>query len=473
LGGAQALATRRKSTILGPLRILFNLGAIGEMTDGQLLERFAQGGEAAELAFAALIERHGPVVLHTCRSILRNEHEAEDAFQATFLTLVRKARSLWVRDSIGPWLHQVAYRAARCSRSAAARRTAHERRAAEMASARGESRGYEHGEELDAAIHEEIERIPMRYRGQLVLCDLEGRTYEQAARHLGCPVGTVKSRLARGRRHLGDRLTRRGLGLPAALPAAGPLSAIARAAPPALLVNSTTSAAMQVAAGRPLAEAVSAAVSEVLKESSKGSFMNRLHAITMVATVGALAGGLAWAGLREPASDQPERPGAHTSRPAAGEQGSRPGGPEARVATDIRGQWEVLYLAGTVAGKREGYPMPGLVVPVTDETVNLPALTGDPKAPMIYLGGMSYLLDPQMNSGAIDMKAGSGDGKDLRGIYRLKGDILTICYGGPDGGRPKTFTSDGPSESLVVLRRDRPERSPLPQPGDSPQPPTR
>ena len=109
------MATRRESTIRGPLRILFNLGAIGDMTDGQLLERFAQGGEAAELAFAALIERHGPVVLHTCRSILRNEHDAEDAFQATFLTLVRKARSLWVRDSLGPWLHQVACRAAVCS----------------------------------------------------------------------------------------------------------------------------------------------------------------------------------------------------------------------------------------------------------------------------------------------------------------------------------------------------------------------
>ena len=143
------------------------------------------------------------------------------------------------------------------------------------------------------------------------------------------------------------------------------------------------------------------------------------------------------------------------------------------VAAGIRGQWEVLYLAGTVAGKREGYPMPGLVIPVTDETVNLPALTGDPKAPMIYLGRMPYLLDPQMNSGAIDMKAGSGDGKALRGIYRLKGEILTICYGGPDGGRPKTFACDGPSESLIILRQDRPERSPLPQPGDPPPPPTR
>jgi len=81
------------------------------MTDGQLLERFAAGGEAAELAFAALVERHGAVVLQTCRSLLRDEHEAEDAFQATFLVLVRKSGSLWVRDSLSPWLHQVAYRA--------------------------------------------------------------------------------------------------------------------------------------------------------------------------------------------------------------------------------------------------------------------------------------------------------------------------------------------------------------------------
>ena len=130
------VATRRKNSVLGKLRTIFNVGAIGDMTDGQLLERFATGGEAAELAFAALVERHGPVVLHTCRSILRDEHDADDAFQATFLVLVRKARSLWVRDSLGPWLHQVAYRAAKCARSASARRTAHERRAATLFSQR-------------------------------------------------------------------------------------------------------------------------------------------------------------------------------------------------------------------------------------------------------------------------------------------------------------------------------------------------
>ena len=95
-------------------RALFNLGVIGELTDGQLLERFAtDGGEAAELAFAALVERHGPMVLRICRGVLRDPNDVEDAFQATFLVLVRRARSLWVEDSLGPWLHRVARRIAR------------------------------------------------------------------------------------------------------------------------------------------------------------------------------------------------------------------------------------------------------------------------------------------------------------------------------------------------------------------------
>src|SRR6476661_1291295 len=105
------------------VRMLFNLGTIGSLTDRQLLERFtAQDAEAFELAFGALVERHGPMVLRVCRSVLRDPHDAHDAFQATFLVLLRRAGSLWVRDSLGPWLHQVALRTALRARSAAARR---------------------------------------------------------------------------------------------------------------------------------------------------------------------------------------------------------------------------------------------------------------------------------------------------------------------------------------------------------------
>src|SRR5215470_18978564 len=103
------MARRSDGMVLRQIRTLFDLGIIGELTDGQLLERFATaGGEAAELAFAAMVERHGPMVLRICRGVLRDPNDVEDAFQATFLVLVRRARALWVEDSLGPWLHRVA-----------------------------------------------------------------------------------------------------------------------------------------------------------------------------------------------------------------------------------------------------------------------------------------------------------------------------------------------------------------------------
>ncbi len=110
------MARAGQGAVLRQVRALFDAGTIGGLTDGQLLERFTtRGGEAAELAFAALVERHGPMVLRTCRAVLRDPHDAHDAFQATFLVLVRRAGSLWARDSLAPWLHQVARRTACCA----------------------------------------------------------------------------------------------------------------------------------------------------------------------------------------------------------------------------------------------------------------------------------------------------------------------------------------------------------------------
>ena len=202
------MAQGRNSAVGNQLRTLFHLGTTRELTDGQLLERFAAGdGETAELAFGALLERHGPMVMRVCRSKLIDSHDAQDAFQATFLVLVKKARGLWVRDSIGPWLHQVAYRTALCARLAVGHRRRHEQGASNL---RTELQVERH-DDLESVLHEEIERLPARFRSPLILCDLEGRSHEQAARHLGWPVGTVKSRQARGRDRLRDRLRRRGL----------------------------------------------------------------------------------------------------------------------------------------------------------------------------------------------------------------------------------------------------------------------
>jgi RNA polymerase sigma factor (sigma-70 family) len=181
------VATSQSGAAAKPLRILFHQGTIRDLTDGQLLERFATGGgEPAELAFAALVERHGPMVMRVCRGVLTSADDAHDAFQATFLVLVKKARGLWVRDSLGPWLHQVAYRTASSARSSAARRRRHEQ---EAAAPRHEAR-VEVRDDLASVLHEEIERLPERFRAPLILCDLEGHSHEQAAR-TGCATGSA------------------------------------------------------------------------------------------------------------------------------------------------------------------------------------------------------------------------------------------------------------------------------------------
>jgi RNA polymerase sigma factor (sigma-70 family) len=231
------------------LSALIQRGPVGDVSDGQLLERFStRTREPDGLAFTVLVERHGQDVLQICRSVLRDEHAAHDAFQVTFLVLVRKARTLHVRDSLGPWLHSVAYRVALCSRSAAARRRKHERRGAERAAK--VLNGIERTEsDIRAVIQEEVARLPEHYRVPIVLCDLEGRTHEQVARQLGWPLGTVKSRQVRGRERLKQRLIGRGLAPTAALGFAVTLAGPARAAVPRALVDATTRAAVGFASG--------------------------------------------------------------------------------------------------------------------------------------------------------------------------------------------------------------------------------
>jgi len=201
------------------LERLFWIGNTADLSDGQLLEWLSTGsGELREQAFKLLVDRHGLMVLRVCRSALREEQDAQDAFQATFLVLLKRSRTLWVRTSIGPWLHQVAYRTSLCSRSSLARRRRHERRAARRDHA--DDPGLNHDRELARVIHEELGRLPARLRAPLILCDLEGASHEEAAHQLGWPTGTVKSRLSRGRERLRDRFRRRGLA-PEDLPLAG------------------------------------------------------------------------------------------------------------------------------------------------------------------------------------------------------------------------------------------------------------
>jgi HlyD family secretion protein len=298
---------RRNGAVLRQLRTLYNVGTIGGLTDGQLLEHFATSvGEVAELAFAALVERHQAMVWTTCLAIVRNEHEAEDAFQATFLVLVHKARSLWVRDSLGPWLHQVACRTASCLRRSNIRRHRHERRSALANAAR--SHGFQAPLDTDrnAAIHEELNRLPEKYRAPLILCDLEGRTHREAARFLGWPIGTVKSRQSQGRGLLRHRLAGRGVGLAVAAGAVESLRHSAVAAMPREISRTTVIAVMQQSARLVTGFQVSSRVLTLTHGVLRAMLWTRLRFLAVaILAVGIASGGTGFyvCGSQQPATE--------------------------------------------------------------------------------------------------------------------------------------------------------------------------
>jgi RNA polymerase sigma factor (sigma-70 family) len=275
-------------TVLRQIRTLYNVGAIRDLGDGQLLERFTTDrGESAELAFAVLVERHGPMVLRICKSVLSDSHDTEDAFQATFLVLVKKARGLWVRDSLGPWLHRVAFRTASSVRSGASRRRRLQGQLEEVVLA---LEPVDLAADVGQVLHEEIERLPERFRAAVVLCDLESRTHQQAARHLGWPIGTVKSRLARGRDRLRERLARRGLGPDSAfiLAAAGVDDGLIALKLPAL-IDSTSRLAGGLTSSKTIAASSTAALTAA---TLRTMFVARwLKVATLAIAVGAVGSG--------------------------------------------------------------------------------------------------------------------------------------------------------------------------------------
>src|SRR5262245_40688819 len=187
--------------------ILLRDGA--ELTDGQLLEAYLSHHD--EAALAALVQRHGPMVWGVCRRVLGNYHDAEDAFQATFLVLVRKAASVTPREMVANWLHGVAHQTALKARATVSTRRGRERQVVEMpVPAVAEPARWD---ELLPVLDEELSRLPDNYRAVVVLCDLEGKTRKEAARQLGIPEGTVGGWVARARAMLAKRLTRRGVTL--------------------------------------------------------------------------------------------------------------------------------------------------------------------------------------------------------------------------------------------------------------------
>jgi RNA polymerase sigma factor (sigma-70 family) len=265
---------------------------VGEPTDRQLLRRFTKAGD--ESAFEMLIQRHGPIVLGVCRRVLGNADGAEDAFQATFLVLVRRAASIQRPELLGNWLYGVAFRIASRARQNAARRAESERQVAYRP--RPELLPELARRELRSVLDEEMSRLPEKYRAPLVLCYLEGKTNEEAARQLGWPTGSMSWRLARGRELLRKRLELRDVAYSPMLLTPG-LAQQGIASLSAQLAGSTSRAAVAFAAGKTASSTgVSAGAAQLVEETLHTLGLQKLLTWTtaILAVLFALLGG-GWA----------------------------------------------------------------------------------------------------------------------------------------------------------------------------------
>jgi RNA polymerase sigma factor (sigma-70 family) len=263
-----------------------SLDLLHQLSDAQLLERFAV--RQSEGAFAVLVERHGPLVHGVCRRILHDAHDAEDAFQAAFLVLARKAHTIHKQQSLASWLYKVAYRIALRARADISRRRTQEKEAVQTAPPPTPAEAARR--ELGAVLDEEVQRLPEKYRAPVLLCYLQGQTNEEAAQQLSCPTGTVKVRLMRARNILRKRLTRRGIGLTLTTLTALLLESAAHAAAPAALLQATVSAATTGVASAPVAGLV--------KGTLAGMCLTKLKvaaAVLLTVLIGTMADGLSHA----------------------------------------------------------------------------------------------------------------------------------------------------------------------------------
>ena len=314
--------------------VLFAAGAIGTLSDAELLSRFVRnrGDASAEAAFATLLDRHGPMVLGVCRRVTGDRHTADDAVQAVFIVLARKAHAVRLAcdDSLGRWLYGVSLRVARRAR---ARSNSSPAGATSLDGLDliDPSSPFDALEQADlrAAIDTEIARLPAHYRSAVVLCHLEGLSQKQAARRLRCPVGTVESRLNRARQRLRWGLARKGLA-PSVGALAGILNQTSKAALPSDLLKATVRAAVAISSGHALTDASTASVSLLVKFMMRQLLMRKcvtfvgLIAFCVATTSGAV--GLASIGAEMPqAAPRADAPNvAATAKPGAQADRSEP-----------------------------------------------------------------------------------------------------------------------------------------------------
>jgi len=383
----------RMSTIgLGVWSALPSPGAAGP-SDGQLLQSFIDRRDG--VAVAALVRRHGPMVLGVCRRVLGSTHDAEDAFQATFLVLVRKAASIVPRELVGNWLYGVAYRTALEARARNARRRARERQVSEMPDAPTEPDAA--WRELCPLLDRELTRLPDKYRAPVVLCELQGRSRKDVARQLNIPEGTLSSRLATARRMLARRLGRHGLGLSAGSLATLLTHNAVTASVPLKLLAITSRAATLVAAGQSTAVVASANVAALTEGVMKSMFLSKLK----VATVVLVAAGL-FVGVGGPLvmpQAQADKPGDKVAKDA-----------DRAEATEVSGVVKAVDRGVLTLHPGKPHPEPRTFNLAKDVKVFLDDGTGD------KLGFQEGKLDDLTDGSHVTLRL-SGDGKEVARIW--------------------------------------------------------
>lgn len=411
----------------------------GPAPDGVLLERFRARKDPD--AFAALVERYGPLVLSVCRRVLQNLHDAEDAFQATFLVLVRKAGSIGKCESVGSWLYKVAYRISIKAKAGAARRYTQEMLVARFPVA--ETDREREWNEIEPVLDEEVNRLPEKYRQPFVLCYLQGKTYEEVARQLATPKGTISTRLNHAREQLRTRLVRRGVALTAGTMAFELAQQLGTAAVPARLAHATTQAALQFAAGHAAAGAVSAHVAILTEGVVRAMWLANVKAAcagVAAATLVTIGAGT-WADSLKAAGHE------LTFTVAAAAPLANVAAP---VVEDTRTDREKLQGVWNVVSIDQG----DRIVP-EQEYLGMTVVVKDDKMTMI-IAGKTQEFTFTLNEAKQEIDATEvRDGQSLVhfGIYELNGDSIEICNS-PEG-RPTQFaTKEGARwPAVLVLSR--------------------
>jgi RNA polymerase sigma factor (sigma-70 family) len=393
-----------------------------DLADGELLEAFAVRRDGA--CFEALVRRHGPMVLGVCRRVLRDPHDAEDAFQAVFLVLVRRAAAV-PRAAVGNWLYGVAYRTALDARRAAARRRARER--SEDTMPHPTTGPAEDWAELRPLLDAELSRLPDRYRSAVVLCDIEGLTRVAAARQLGVPEGTVSGRLTTARRMLADRLARRGVTLSAA--ALGVLLGRgAAAAVPAPLLTVTVQAGEALALGTTVG-LVAPQVTALADGVARGVTFARWKALLLIGALAvSAAGAVAVVAVRETEKSTPPNPPAIVSR--------RPV-PTARER--LQGEWRIVNTElGGESGLVPGYI--GTRFVFAGERFVFRTDDGDQEG--------TYQLDATSSPPALTLFFGKNGVMDC--VFAVTDRQLKVCWrkGGP---RPKGLDTIQERDAILLI----------------------